>query len=884
MRKLIVATAVMLAMFGWADEVGPVGVQLRGMMTFNGTALANRTAYGNNWFPFDDSAANCTAEWGYAGPYVFDAGSPKVVKRAGLVLRNSSYGQNRAKSWSWYGSNDRNNLKSELLGSNNGTVLAIGNVTNWFANASSTAYRYYAWYPGNDYRMNYHVFYFSDDVQIVQNRTEVFNGATVADAGFADGPKFSGAVRYLPDGGTAEVVVLVAKADHDNDYAAWIADATCVSCAAGDVAQGGTWAVQAGGLAPGRWYGRAFALYGGQKVASQTSVGFAIGTSAHTMTAYFQSSSSGTAAWQCYDGNLSTLPDTGGDNWIVFANDNPDVELVGVRLWPRADGWFYQGAFAAFAVTTNAGDFGVVTDNTSCSTRTLKWAEKDPTGDWTQILRMQEADMFLSATRTGGYYEMPMTLPYRHVTYLKMYNVKYNFHDVEFRTLPRSAEPEAQMAVSMVGGTYVGLAGYLDYRGNAASDCDIYVSCVEKGESASYALFASAWTNETKWTGTYNGLKSETEYDLRVIVSNALAGVTVLVTNVTTGVYVVEPAKIDFTSVTPNRDGTVTFAWDVISLGTDATKVDVYAKWGADAEHLGAGVRIKADVLSGVGSVAVAGVPPGEDLVFVLYSVNDLGKTSADTSARAATTYGPCALKYDQTTIVRTTDGFKLTVDGRLSERGLGNTDVYLNWGATEGALDRFVKIKTITSADEFPLFNLTAYAPDVDRHVWARVVASNAWNGYVWGDATDEQLFTLGVKVPCKAWRTPGACNTEMFDLYDGLAETTFKNATPYFFDLGAPHTLSGVRLGHYSNGEFANLATLSIWTSLDGEHYTLAWTNETGSAFVAGVMNQCPIPKAHPQARYVRIDTVGNKTLQCYELHIEAADLVLKANQTQP
>lgn len=875
----VAAMCGVTAAFG-EEELGPVGGRVRGVVrTMDQTLSSSIGRHDNIWTPFDENVdPSISTDWNWAGPYVYDVGSPMVVERLGMVLRNlAPHGANRAKYWTCYGSNDKDNLKGECLFSNEGTELAYG-VTNWFANASATPYRYYAFYPGSNCLPNWHVLYFSSAMQVSQNRVDTFASRTIGAEDNPNGPLFTGEVRYLPNGGTADVVLCVARTDHDCDYAAWLADATLKTYRSEGLAQGENWSINAGGLETGRWFARAFLVQGDAVAASQVSSEFALGTSAYVPTAYFPSNVG--QGWKVFDGNLSTMPDINSAASIFFALDDPDCEVAGVRLFPRNDVlWRYRSIFARFCYGTKAGDFGAVADITDCKTRTLKTAERDPlaSDDWTRVMCLQEADYYFY--RAESYVEHPIHIPSVCPTLLRMDNVVYNFCDVELRTLPRPPEPVATMELGTVGGTYVGLSGYLTYRGNAASDCEVYVSCVPEGDEKSYVKIADGWTSRTAWLGAVQGLQGETDYDIDVIVSNALAGVNVLSTQFTTPQAVDEPPQLTFLAVTPNLDGTVTFDWNLVSFGTGGTSADIYMKWGADAEHLGDGVLIASASALGNGSAATDEVPCGEALVFALYAVSDSERTSEETEPRSATTYGPSSFG----TLTQKRDGERsVRITGEVVP-GLGETFVYMNWGLSPSDLSNWTLLGTYTKDTPSKAIS-SLQTLNVRGMAYVCVVASNEWKGTSWISCSATNSYLLGTWLPAHVQTANGS--TKAYVVHDGDALTWIEEAgsDPCTFDLGSPHKLTGAifQMRSDGNGDKNWAKTFSVLTSLDGVTYQQAWSNETAVIPEKGVMTDMPFPADWPLARYVRFTHANakNTTSQPAELMVVGEDLALKAD----
>ena len=846
------------------------GVAMRYLMTMRPADRLNS----DGWRIFNDTVSGWPQMSFTKGDcFIVDVGSPHVVSALGVIPYNGAYGGiARAKDLNVYGSNDTNDF-STLVFATEQTTTTEG-VVNYFPNRTGeTAYRYYK--VTCSLSANLNLKFFSKDLQVSQERSETFVKNALGDCERTDGTLFTGTLLCLPDGGTASAELLVARTDHDDDYDAWIADATLVRRTVGGLAQGDTYELHADGLAAGRWHGRVFAVSGSKKVASQCTSHFAVGTSAYWPTAYVNS----TTAFGWYDGNLNTMGNSAqGALGIVFALTNIDVEVVGYRIWPYGGDGLEKSTFnGRFCASDTKGDFGAVTESSN-KARPISFVTQLPVDDWRQIHRLQDLDLFVYSKIS--YCESSLDFPMSHPRYLRLENTqRYLWSEIEFRTLPRPATPEATMALGTVGGTYAGISGHLVYRGNAASDCSVHVSCVEPGSERVYRQLATGWQNDTDWSGSVTSLKPMTEYELTVVISNALEGAEVLATTFTTAEAAKDPPGIEFLSVTPSVDGTVDFSWRMASLGTDATSADVYARWGVDGDHLCEGVRVAEGVSTGVGNASCATVTPGTDLVFVLYAVGDSGLKSEETAILSGTTFGPSALG----PVTLAHDGeHSVRAGGSLSFVGPGTTHVYANWGATEGALDRWQEIAAFTVASGEKSFT-AAFTPEGLDGAYCRVVASNSYNGVSWGTESAPQFFLFGTKLPFRLWQAQ--TNMQAVLMHDGNYGTHGGNiGGPVYADLGSPHPVRGVRVAYYAGDTIyvGNLKTFSVWMSDDLKTWRMAWSNSTASAWSPGECREIALPADTPAARYLRFSTKNDGVIMYYtEFEVVGGGLAVRSDQ---
>ena len=878
--------AVCGASAAFAD--GALGTRIRGLVSLPGTAI-----FKDLWKVFDSQTPKASDAWSNWGndsalnyDTTYDVGAPHVVQ-VGFIVRDN-FGVSRSKGIKVYGKNapdgEETLLYTTPAAGFTTTGAAVTNFADRVAGTESSAFRYYRITPNTDDKHpNYHVLFFSDDMQVMQKCATCDSTKLNTEL---EAPKFTGKVVHLPNGGTATVKLMVAPTDHDYDLAAWEADPNVHAYTYdGEVAAGESFTLFATGLSAGRWYGRVFAIQGDKSVASQCTADFAFGTSSYWPTAYLPSNATGNKA--CSDGVLGSHPDSNtSPQWAIYETDNPDVEIVGFRYWTRTDiSWAYRSWQAQLQMATNRGDFGATSVESTVKARVLKYAELKPAVTWTQVCKLGEADLY-DCDSSRYYIEYPLHLPARHVRYLCLQGVEnFNWRELELRTLPRPVTPEVTVTLGEPSGTYVGLSGYLDYRGNAQSDCSVHVSCVPRGSAKDYREIATGWGNESAWADTIQGLQGETDYDIDVIVSNALAGVTALSAQFTTPEAVVEPAKVEFLSVSPSNDGSVTFDWNVIFAGTDAQTADIYVRWGADAEHLGEGVLLREGAGIGPGSAVCDEVPPGADLVFALYSVNDKGVTGDNTASRTATTFGPSS--FESAKIVRKgTQG--VSASGSVGTIGLGTSDVYISWNVSGSAETNFVKIATFDQTSVSRAYSGSCTMP-VSDEVDCRLVVSNAARGCSWMVSAAETHLLVGVDLPL-VLRSDVKHSRNIPTLHDNnLGSLDCDNGGPYYIDLGSPQPVVGVLCcarPHNVNNTQA-FKTFSVWTSDDCKTWAQAWTNADVMTFRANeTYTDLVFPDGVRTARFLKLTSTQPGNLGLHEVRVlgSPASLALELKQPSP
>ena len=417
------------------------GARLRGRIF-----LPEGVYYYPIWDGFDGGIRTSgTTRWTISGYAIYDVGRPMVVNTFGLLARPGGSWYVRSMNYSWYGSNDKDDIAKNGIANatflfNTGKDISADR-TNFYSSASSEAFRYYCYAPRGNEELNYHFMFFSEDAQIHQNPVHTLSPDSVGGEEPSTIP-FSGTVAYWPYATTPKIRVMVSPDEHEYDYDAWAADAkTMMFESAGTYSQGDNWSVDVEDLPQGRWYARAFAVDGERKIASHTSVAFATGTKPYYPAAYYPTGI-GVNAFKTYNSIVgSEFVEVSGTQRIVFKLDNPKVEIVGFRIWTRTGdnaNWLGRSMSGRLRVTEDEGDMGEVTDYTDITTRSLHYAEKEPEGvTWKDCLRLQELDFY--ADRTEGYYaEYSVKIPVKHPTYICFDNFTYyQFREVEFRTLPR---------------------------------------------------------------------------------------------------------------------------------------------------------------------------------------------------------------------------------------------------------------------------------------------------------------------------------------------------------------------------------------------------------------------------------------------------------------
>ena len=339
------------------------------------------------WGGFDGgTSTEGTTRWTISGYAIYDVGRPMVVNTFGLLAR-PGYGA-RSKNYAWYGTNDKddiakNGIENATFLFDTGTDITASGAayTNFYSSASSQAFRYYCYAPRGGEELNYHFMFFSEDAQIHQNPVRTLTEESVGGEEPSIIP-FSGTVAYWPYSTTPKIRVMVSPVEHEYDYNAWAADAqTRVFESAVAYSQGDSWSVDVANLPQGRWHARAFAVDGERKIAAHTSVAFATGTKPYYPAAYYPTGI-GVNAFKTYNSIVGNeFVEVSGTQRIVFKLDDPRVEIVGFRIWGRADGdgnWLVRAMSGRLRVTDREGDMGEVTPYTNITARSLHYAEKEP--------------------------------------------------------------------------------------------------------------------------------------------------------------------------------------------------------------------------------------------------------------------------------------------------------------------------------------------------------------------------------------------------------------------------------------------------------------------------------------------------------------------------
>ena len=438
----LVSLIAVPALAGLDTNAVPQGVRLRGRLHMNGASTALM------WWAFDNASKGGWDGTSIDGKYLFDVGSPKTVKQLGLVLNGTPWPARRANSFTVYGSNDTNDFSTVVFLGNGKIETALvydGVTTNLFTreDAATTAYRYYQLVETTDTYgyLSYHLLFLSDDFQITQDEPNVLSSSTAGGDDSASGVKFTGEVARLPNGGTGKVKLVVAAKDHDYDYAAWKADATCREFTAEtELAEGESYTLYATGLTRGRWYGRVFLEQDTTLTASQYSSEFFVGTSEYIMPIYFANHNNYAAVHQAYDGNVSTSTDGGSRSTtarIIAEVNASNRDIVMIRYWAASSTqWTDVDSFGTgcICVSSEAADFGELTEWNKVTGRTMYLASNDPTADWTPVYYFNQADLWKHFT--DRYIEIPVTIP-RDTKYIA-FRMGGQFHmkELEFRTLP----------------------------------------------------------------------------------------------------------------------------------------------------------------------------------------------------------------------------------------------------------------------------------------------------------------------------------------------------------------------------------------------------------------------------------------------------------------
>ena len=810
------------------------------------------------------------------GSVVFDLGTPHIVDYsflAGDTLPHNVWGSNSLDNYTTY--SQAGSGWTKIYSFSSGTKGS----TYWptrIAGTEGTAYRYYLFQLTGS-KLNVHLRFFSKDLVVSQDNVVVLpKTSALGSEDLGEGVKFSGTVDNVPNEGEATVTLYVAKSDHDDDLAAWQADATRRTFVAdGTYATGAKYEIYATDLPQGVWFGRVFATASETSMASQRSAEFAVGTVPYYPPAYVPSSVSDL---KYYDGNTATYANNeGAYGFYLLVDDDPDMEVVGLRAWARQNASYIAGG--AFAEVAEADlDFGVITPVSSVTARTLFTTEKWPTGGTGLGSFYSKLDFF------DGYPALPFDVPI-HPTRFKKYlrlsgATRDGWAEVELRALPRPPEPEATMSLGEPGGTFVGLSGYLTYRGNAnKSSCSIYVSCVKTGEDADYKLLATNWENATDWSGAVTGLEGETDYSINVIVSNELAGVQVLSDSFRTLEAADEPPTIELTGAVPDDEANVTFSWNLTNFGSAGDDVDVYAKWGPDLGNLCAGVKIAEHVAIGNGAAKCEQVEAGADLVFVIYAVNNDGsdedgtRTSADTSPIEGTTPGPGSFKTGSTLTRENITG-AIRAKGELAALGLGENiveAVYALVGSTE---TNTIVVSTIQKGESLQ-FDKSFTFP-VEGNVYCRLQVVTSGKGKTWRVAADEKTFVSGTRLPS---------HFSYSRVYLGDGDLTSKinnNFGPFTLDLGNLHTVRGAWIAYDSAS--ACTKNTSLWSSGDNVNWTKVMDYPLASA-VSGTLVDFVFTNVMSNVRYLQLRGTGSKRMDTAEFHAigSASDLVVSAERVQ-
>ena len=702
------------------------------------------------------------------------------------------------------------------------------------------------------------------DVELTMNRYSQWPKKSLGEAD-SETNRLTGTVSALPADGTAEVEVLVAMTNHADDYDGWKTDPTVKAFSAGTHAQGETWSADVTGLSTGKWYACAFAAYDNQHFRAQRVVPLLRGSQCYYPPMYHLKSSASWQPYRCYDGDTSTVGDDSKVNNAYFHMGEPfvDNEIVTIRYWFRTTN-YERAVNSKFYATESANlDFGDVSRDTADTAREVYSTTKDPSPSWTLISQISVRDY--PDAEKSIYYELPVSNLPRFAQYLRLNgsNWWFNWAEIEFRTVPRGPMPMATMSLGTVGGTYVGLEGFLNYRGYGCEGCVIYVSCVKEGSEPDYQPLPDlVWENQTALHATVQGLEGETDYVLNAIVSNVVggAGLAVLSTNFTTGVAVVEPPKVESVTVTPNQDGTVTFSWNLVHAGTGATKADVYVQWGPDAENLGERHLLKEGATPGTSTVDRSDVPPGEDLVFAIVAVNAEGQENDPVVTPVVTTVGRSYFS-STTKITRLTDGCSLQVSGRIDPLGLGTTDVYLAYGAASGTSETWVRIAQFDVHSPELLFNATV-VPTVSGSVSCRLVASNYTDSASWMTSVLASTNLMGLALAVSA-STPYEKRTNLRDVCDGSLSTFCEidsKGVPLMLDLGSVKPIQGLRLATRPDGTWSQcLDSLVILSSCDGTAYEPFWSND-GTVRIANNDFTDIVLEVPHSARYLKLSCSGN------------------------
>ena len=880
LKSAAVAAAMTLGTVGSASATAPTGSRIA---AFPVPEWTSDNDIRNAW-----RIANAEAETANDCNFiaVYDIGTPHVVQ-CGVIFRSVNHmGQQHV----FYGSNAPvNNANPDADGSGwtkiadmaegIGSYVYSATDYNVIPRAEGTegvAYRYYLLKPVGSYQL--HIGFFTEDFSLQQDAFVLANDRTLG-VSDAEGYPFSGKVYGVPDGGEATVTLHVAKVDHGDDLAAWESDATHHSFVAdGTYASGSSFSLKATGLAAGVWQGRLFATAGARAVASQRTYAFVMGTRPYYPTAYFWSRTTATFN----DGNASNYGEGYGSG-AIYELDDPDVEVVGARLWVRDSRYSpFQGAFVEY--TAGALDLGSLTEITSVSVRTNYTAELWPATGWTtRAILGKGFDFFVLPNYVV---DVPLQLSddARYVKYVDVMNG--NWCEAEFRVLPRPAEPVATMALGDVGGTYVGLSGRLKYRGNTPqkSPCDIYVSCVPKNAEKHYLKLAEGWENGADWAGSVTGLAGETEYDLDVVVSNALAGVSVLSTSFTTLEATPEPPKVELISVTPDQDGNVTFVWNLLNTGSVAGDVDIYAQWKINGGSYCTAVKLAENVALGVGSAVSDQVVPGETLTFVVFAVNKAGsdedgtRTSALSAAVEGTTFGPSS--FESGSIVRADMSGALRISGAIGTIGLGTSEVRLAYAPVNGLETNYMPIATYTKESASRQFDATVTLPVAGTY-FVQLQLVNAWKNTSWQTAAAEKTLLLGLALPMNV-----PYDMRLFS--DGDLTKCLKDVPtqcgPVVFDLGNVRSVNGVIFALSTDGHADAFKTLVFEVSSDGKTWTKAWENDGEMVLPTHQFLDVPFAAPLPSGRYVRVSNRELRRLGISEFCAVGSGFAVTANAPRP
>lgn len=409
------------------------------LQTFCGLPLGGRTLSPDEYtlpLAFIDSTEAASSKSGV--DVVYDAGASHRV--SGLRLRTSNDGQastfDKMVIWA---SNDR--ASWTLVCSNGVGRLANGVWCDFPFAEQATGDRYYRFAQLGQFGLHaVNIQLLSCDTVLTMSPPEPWASTAYGAADAAEGVLLSGKL----DGVTltsAEVSVIVADRDFEDDEAAWRANGRTVGTCALDA--GATFSLRAAGLAKGVWYARAFA--GG--VASQRTYRFIVGSEAADPEVWIHSgmtASGKETVLRAYDGEVGAAPDltTSPAAWFVMRADSAKA-VQALRLWTYYGGQTSGGGYwvryrsAVVEYTTDEIAWPATTTCTSGS-RTFNVVDKDavPAVEWKPVTTGCES--FETATPFLPVVDLVFPKRLRNAKYIRVSGItNFSVRELQLRNLPK---------------------------------------------------------------------------------------------------------------------------------------------------------------------------------------------------------------------------------------------------------------------------------------------------------------------------------------------------------------------------------------------------------------------------------------------------------------